>query len=111
MKYLLHIGYMRVILQSDLGLATILKALSTARVVERDRRCEGHGFELTGEVCPVTAEALPGYAFVKRSTVLEPEVLPPIRTTLPRLHVHRAIADADRRAIERAGVKLIEGGR
>ena len=88
MKYLLTIGHMRVILQNDHGLATLLKSLSSARIVDRDLRYCNEGIRLTGEICQVTAEALPNYEFVKRPAEepLAPEVMRPIRAALSAGH-------------------------
>ena len=82
MKYLLTIGHLRMVLQDDRGLAGLLRLLSEARLVSHDRRYEDKGIELTGERCPVQAEALPGFQFVKRAP-LDPEVLPPLRALPP----------------------------
>jgi len=82
MLVLLTIGYHRLVLPNEKGLATILKAMSEARMVEDDERYKHGRITLKQEDFEVKVEILPGYKFAPRkSTAIDPdEVLPPSRS-------------------------------
>ena len=88
MLYLLQIGIQQFILESDAGVSTIMKTLSKATLVDRDKRYSGGEIELDHKPIQLNLEALPNLKFVKRSRgstgrpiFVTPELLPPHQPT------------------------------
>lgn len=88
MLMMLKIGYQKFILPNDKGLATLLKVLGSARVVESDDRYKGGGIDLETKPIDIGVEGLFGFHFVKsraptKSDAIEAEYIPPARGELP----------------------------
>lgn len=91
MLYMLTIGYHKYLLESDTGIATVMKCLSKSTHVVTDARYRDGGLELDQEPVQVSMEVLNDFKLVKRprqakATGIQPEVLPPHVNALDRAH-------------------------
>jgi hypothetical protein len=94
MVTLLHIGYRSFLLPSEQGVQTVLKCLSKAVEVARDRRYEGGTFELETKPMHVSAEMLPDIVLTTRKRSDRPDILEPEVITPKQLGGRRAITPA-----------------
>ena len=108
MIYILRIGYTDFVLPTEKGIATVIKTMSAARMVESDDRYAGNGIKLCDGNVTCRMECEPNLSFASgksRREVIEPEVLPrePYLPSTPRKRPNPfsviALPDGSRRAV------------
>ncbi len=120
MLCLIKIGYQSFILPDDKGVQTVMRCLSKAIRVENDNRVHNRlsgenepPFVLDKKPAQVSLELLPHIRLTSRrrpsgDDVLEPEIMPPIRGTLPAASPLR-LSQPARQALPASRLRLESG--